>query len=74
MLGVYLDRNLSFEKHAAEVKNNKVNFKFHLISRARSIYRTKVIDTLFKLFVLPHFKGTLASNGKVLQQNIKTSD
>ena len=54
LLGVYLDRHLSFQKHAAEVKR-KVNFKCHLIFRAKSFYRTKFIDTLFGLFVLQHF-------------------
>ena len=52
MLGVYLGRNLSFEKHAAEVKR-KVHIKCHLISRAKSLYRTSL---------LPHFSNFLCSH------------
>ena len=55
LLGVTIDKDLSFNRHISQICE-KVNKQFSVLKRFKNILTSKVMLRLYKAFILPHFQ------------------
>ena len=55
LLGVTIDKDLSFNRHISQICE-KVNKQFSVLKRFKNIITSNVMLCLYKAFILPHFQ------------------